>query len=112
MIIKRNPYTDMGVWYVFSKSLPFRSALTKVGPNAGTRYNVASSANIENPNDVYSAGSGGTGSKSGLTTNHAATGTRPKSKIEGRSRGGGATAIWKRNPGRGRVGLGKATVTK
>ena len=45
-------YSDMGVWYGFSKSRPFRFALMKVGPRAGTRYKVASSANMENPKET------------------------------------------------------------
>lgn len=77
----------MGVWYVFSKSRPLRFAFTNVGPKAGTRYSVEMKANIENPTDVYSAGRGGAGSRSGLTTNHVATGTKPKSKTGESGRG-------------------------
>jgi len=62
-----------------------------VGPKAGTRYNVTRSANIENPTEVYSEGSGGTGSSKGRTTNHAATGTRETSKIFESGRGDRAT---------------------
>lgn len=29
--------THIGVWYVFNRSRPFKLALTKVGPRAGTR---------------------------------------------------------------------------
>lgn len=79
--------TDMGVWYVFSKSRPLRFAFTNVGPKAGTKYSVEMKANIENPTDVYSAGRGGAGSRSGLTTNHVATGAKPKSKTGESGRG-------------------------
>jgi hypothetical protein len=50
-----------------------------LGPTAGTRYRAARNANRENPNEVYSPGRGGAGSRSGLTTNHDATGTKETS---------------------------------
>jgi hypothetical protein len=65
----------------------------KVGPKAGTKYNVARSANIENPTEVYKDGSGGTGSRKGRTTNHAATGTMEPSKIVGSGRGASAALL-------------------
>lgn len=70
----------IGVWYILSKSRPFKFALMNVGPSAGTRYKVARRANMENPTEVYRAGSGGTGSSRGRSTNHPAIGTREPSK--------------------------------
>ncbi len=64
-----------------------RFALTKVGPRAGTRYSVARKAKRENPREVWSAGRAGIGSRRGLTTSHAATGTSPKRRIEGKGLG-------------------------
>lgn len=86
-IRRSNNLTHIGVWYILSKSRPLRFALINVGPNAGTRNRVARSANIENPTDVYSAGSDGTGSRNGRITNHAATGMSEISRILGRGRG-------------------------
>jgi hypothetical protein len=71
-----NRTTHIGSSYTLSKSLPLRLALTNDGPRAGTRYNVASNANMENPNEAYRPGSDGAGSKRGRMTNHEATGTR------------------------------------
>jgi hypothetical protein len=65
----------------------------KVGPKAGTRYNVARSANIENPTEVYRAGKGGTGSIKGLTTNQAAIGMVEQRKIVGSGRGDKAALL-------------------
>jgi hypothetical protein len=59
----------------------------KVGPKAGTKYNVASKANMENPNDVYNAGRAGTGSNNGLTINHAPIGTNERGKTGGKALG-------------------------
>ena len=59
----------------------------KVGPRAGTRYNVARSAKSENPTEVYKDGSGGTGSSKGLSTNQVATGMMDPNKIVGSGRG-------------------------
>jgi hypothetical protein len=62
-------------------------AATKVGPKAGTKYNVARNANIENPTEVYNEGNGGMGSSNGLTTNHTAIGKMEARKMVGRGRG-------------------------
>jgi hypothetical protein len=52
-------------------------------------------ANTENPNEAYSAGKGGTGSTSGRTTNHAATGTSERSNTDGRRRAGNVSdMLW------------------
>ena len=59
----------------------------KVGPRTGTKYSVERSEKIENPTEAYNAGSGGTGSRNGLTINHAPTGTRPNRKIGDKGRG-------------------------
>ena len=85
--------TYIGVEYILSKSFPLRFAFMKVGPRAGTRYNVARSANIENPTEVYRAGKGGTGSIKGLTTNQAAIGMVEPRKIVGRGRGDKAALL-------------------
>lgn len=58
-----------------------------MGPKEGTRYMVDTNATIEKPIEEYSAGSGGAGSRSGLTRNQDATGTRPKSRTEDSGRG-------------------------
>jgi hypothetical protein len=47
MTIRTNISTSF--LYDFNRSLPFRLALIKTGPNAGTRYKVARNAKIENP---------------------------------------------------------------
>jgi len=65
----------------------------KVGPRAGTRYNVARSAKSENPIEVYNDGRGGTGSSSGLSTNQAATGMMDPNKIVGSGRGDKAALL-------------------
>jgi hypothetical protein len=62
-----------------SKSRPLRFAWTNLGPTVGTIYSAAKNANREKPNEVYSPGRGGTGSRRGLTTNHDATGTKETS---------------------------------
>ena len=59
----------------------------KVGPSAGTRCNVAKNAKMEKPREEYRAGIEGAGSKKGLTMNHEATGTRPKSNTGDKGRG-------------------------
>ena len=44
---------------------------------------MARKANIDNPQDTWRAGRGGTGSINGRTTNHDATGTEDTSKSDG-----------------------------
>ena len=65
-----------------------RPALTKDGPNAGTRYNVATNAKIENPMEVYKDGNAGIGFIKGLKTNQAAVGrSSDRPRVEGRGLG-------------------------
>lgn len=82
-----NNSAHIGVLYVLSRSLPDSLASMNLGPKAGTRYMAPRNAYKENPSEVYSAGTEGTGSKSGLTTNQLAMGTRPNSRAEGNGRG-------------------------
>lgn len=86
-------YTDIGSSYIFNRSRPLRFARMNAGPTDGTIYNVANRANIENPNEVYSAGSGGTGFKNGRRMYQDATGTKPRSKTRGRLRGAGISVL-------------------
>lgn len=74
--VRYDNITHIGVSYVFNKSLPFKFACTNLGPSAGTRWTVASIANIEKPRDACSPGRAGNGSISGRITNHSPRGTR------------------------------------
>lgn len=51
-VLSETGRTHIGVVYVFNKSRPFKLALMKVGPRAGTRYMVARSAKMENPTET------------------------------------------------------------
>ena len=80
--------THMSSLYTLSRSFPFKSALINVGPRAGTRYNTATNANIENPIAEYKAGNAGTGFIRGLNTNHdAMDASAIVTKLEGNGRG-------------------------
>ena len=61
--------------------------MIKVGPKAGTKYNVAMNANNENPMEMNRPGKEGTGSKNGRTINHEATGAKPRRIVEDSARG-------------------------